>query len=247
MEPFTKTQLLWELGLSGVDFSREAVQVIEEQAQREDLAVKSQEMSGAIADTEQGTAWMTSAKALLLVDGHCEDDCHGATSPLSVVCASLARHFAGSHPYVVLQYYCNHQGIVVPHGLPAGPLGLIKSLLAQLLHQSDDVLQENLWLNVEICNKAVLEDIGGLCQLFESLTYYINRSKITVCVIDEIAQFERAHDGLGWADGMRQVAHSLLCLTRAPQGPNLRVMMTCADQSIMVSRDLRRGEKISLG
>lgn len=192
----------------------------------------------------QFNEWMQKdASRLLLIDGHCKTLSNGKTSPLSVLCASLASNFAESDSLVVLQYYCGHHGLD-SNGVPAGPLGLIKSLLAQLLQKPDNILPQKLEVDKELYDRVIPDDVDSLCELFGVFFSQTDPHKITLCIIDEIAEFEGELGG--WGPDMTLVAHQLRWIVHRYQGPQrLKVLMTSANKSAVVSQILEEDDKIS--
>lgn len=238
----TKEDLLLHLNLRKVGSVVEDVNRIRQQGTN--VASEGRELARKIMTTTQFTEWMQKDESrLLLVDGHCKSLGNSKTSPLSVLCASLASNFAEADSLVILQYYCGHHGLD-SIGLPAGPLGLIKSLLTQLLQKSDDVLPQNLQLDKELFDRVKLDDVDNLCEIFAVIFSQIDRNKITLCIIDEVAEFEGARGG--WNDAMSLVAFQLRWMVHQFQGPQrIKVLMTSANKSAVVSQILEENDKIS--
>ncbi|KAG6358453.1 hypothetical protein INS49_014337 [Diaporthe citri] len=238
----TKDNLLQHFKLSELGSVVEDVERIRQQGTN--VASEGRELARKIMTLAQFTEWMQKDESrLILVDGHCKSLGNGKTSPLSVLCASLASNFAESNALVILQYYCGHHGLD-SNGLPAGPLGLIKSLLAQLLRKSDDVLPKSLQLDRELYDRVEPDDVDGLCEIFGVVFSQIDPNKITLCIIDEVAEFEGARGG--WSDGMGSVAFQLRWMVHKFQGPQrLKVLMTSANKSTVVTQILEEDDKIS--
>lgn len=211
----TKDEVLLQLNLG--DFGSIVEDVDRIRQQGTNVASEGRELVRKIMNTTQFTELIQKDESRLIqVDGHCKDLGNGKTSPLSVLCASLASNFADSDSLVILQYYCGHHGLD-SNGLPAGPLGLIKGLLAQLLRKSDDVLPLNLQVDRELHDRAKPDDVDNLCELFAILFSQINPSKITLCIIDEVAEFEGARGG--WSNDMTLIAFQLRWMVHMFQGP----------------------------
>lgn len=238
----TKDDLLLRLNLGEVGSIVEDVDRIRQQGTN--VASEGRELARKIMTMAQFTEWVQEDYSrLLLVDGHCKDLGNGKTSPFSILCASLASNFAESNSLVILQYYCGHHGLD-SNGLPAGPLGLIRSLLAQLLQKPDDVLPQELEVDRELYDRVDPNDIDNLCEIFGVIFSQINRNKITLCIIDEIAEFEGERGG--WAHGMSLVAFQLRWMVHQFQGPQrLKVLMSSANKSAVVSRIFEDQDKIS--
>lgn len=238
----TKDELLLYLKLGEAGSVIEDVNRIRQQGTN--VAAEGRELARKIMVMAQFTEWMQKDESrMLLVDGHCKNLGNAKTSPLSVLCASLASNLAQSDSLVILQYYCGHYGLDT-NDLPAGPLGLIKSLVAQLLRKSDDVLPNNLQLDRELYERVKSDDVDSLCEIFAVLFSQIDRDKITLCIIDEIAEFEGERGQ--WGDGMSLIAFQLRWMVHKFPGPQrLKVLMTSANKSAVVSQILEENDKIS--
>lgn len=127
----SKTQLISHLGLSNIGSVEADVEIIRRQGAN--VAAEGLEHARKLMAMPQFNEWLSKdSPELLLVDGHCQNFGHGKTSPLSVFCASLASTLDQSESLVILQYFCGHH-VLDSNGIPGGPLGLIQSLLTQLL------------------------------------------------------------------------------------------------------------------
>lgn len=239
----TKTQLIERLGLSHSGSVAEDVEIIRRQGTN--VAAAGLEHARKLMAMAQFNEWLGNDDSeLLLVDGHCQNFGNAKTSPLSVFCASLASTLAQSESLVLLQYFCGHHTLD-SDSLPGGPLGLIKSLLGQLLHRPDDVLPRDVHLDRRLYDRADHDDVDHLCEIFGVLYSQINPAKITICILDGISEFEGA--GRGWLDGICLVADQLSYMVHHFEGPQkLKVLMTSANKSVMVSPRLREEERTSL-
>ncbi|KAJ4393273.1 hypothetical protein N0V93_002481 [Gnomoniopsis smithogilvyi] len=239
----SKIQLMARLDLSNTGSVEEDVEAIRRQGAN--VAAKGLEHARKLMAMAQFHEWLSDDNSrLLLVDGHCQNFGNGKTSPLSVFCASLASALGQSESLIILQYFCGHHALE-SGGIPAGPLGLIKSLLGQLLHQSDDVLPQSVEVDKRLYGMTDFDDVDCLCELFGMLFSQISPSKITICLLDEIAEFEGAH--YGWMSGMCLVADQLKYMVHHYDGPQkLKVLMTSANKSVMVSQKIPAEERASL-
>lgn len=238
----TKEELLLQLNLREVGSIVEDVDRIRRQGTN--VSSEGRELARKIMTTKQFTEWMQKDESrLLLVDGHCKNLGNRKTSPLSVLCASLASNLADSESLVILQYYCGHHGLD-SNGIPAGPLGLIKSLLFQLLRKSDSVLSQTLQLDKELYDRTDPDDVDNLCEIFGAVFPQIDPTKITLCIIDEIPAFEGSLRG--WSDDVSLIAHQLKRMVHKFPGPQkLKVLMTSANKSAVVSQILEEDDKMS--
>ncbi|KAJ4423131.1 hypothetical protein N0V82_002260 [Gnomoniopsis sp. IMI 355080] len=201
----SKTQLMKQLGLSNTGSVEGDVENIRRQGVN--VSTGGFEHARKLMAITQFNEWLGSDNSkFLLVDGHCQDFGYGKTSPLSVFCASLGSTLAQSESLVILQYFCGHHTLD-SGGISGGPVGLIKSLLGQLLHQPDDVLPQNVNIYKRLYDKEDHDDVDSLCEIFGLLFSQINPSKITICMLDEISEFEGARNG--WNSGICLVADQL--------------------------------------
>ncbi|KAG8158267.1 hypothetical protein KVR01_012028 [Diaporthe batatas] len=238
----SKEHLIQHLKLTEIDSVAEDIDRIRQQ--ESNVESEGRELARRIMSMEQFTEWITKDESkLLMLDGHCKNLGNGKTSPLSVLCASLASTLAQAQSLVILQYYCGHHALNTDH-LPSGPLGLIQSLLAQLLSKPDDILPKMLQIDKELYERALPDDIDSLCEIFGAVFTQIERNKITICIIDEIAEFEGAFGG--WDKSMSLVAFQLRWMVHKFQGPQrLKVLMTSANKSTAVSDLLEEDDKMS--
>lgn len=239
----SKALLMRHLGLSNSASVEEDVENIRRQGVN--VATGGLEHARKLMSMAQFNEWIVSdSSKLLLVDGHCQNFCHGKTSPLSVFCASLASTLSQSDSLVILQYFCGHHAFDTGER-SGGPLGLIKSLLGQLLQQPDDVLFQNVRIDKRLYDREDHDDVDSLCEIFGLLFSQINPSKVTILMLDEISEFEGARDG--WVSGICLVADQLEYMVHYFKGAQkLKVLMTSANKSVMVSPRLPVEERVSL-
>ena len=157
---------------------------------------------------------------ILLVDGHCHDQSLGKVSPLSVFCAALfdivsdphggpATHVPSQRPRVVLSFFCGQH--TTPASSLQGPLGLIRSLIDQLLMQwpeYDHVDLSFLAYEPELWGAVSQHDLPSLCYLFGRLLEQLRPDTIVYCIIDGISQFETSLKG--WRDSLGEVVNCFL-------------------------------------
>lgn len=243
MMVITKAQLAKHLKLSGIGFVDEDIERVRQQGTN--VASEGLEQARKILSMAQVAQWFSKDESqLLLVEGYCKNLGNGKTSPLSVFCASTASTLNESPSLAILQYFCGHHAWD-SNDLPAGPLGLIKSLLGQLLHKSHDVLPLNLHLDKKLFDRANPENVLDLCEIFASLYSQINPTKIMICIVDEIAEFEGERDG--WGERMCFIAYQLQWMVHKFEGPQMiKVLMTSANKSTLVSQILEQNDKVSV-
>ncbi|EAQ85540.1 hypothetical protein CHGG_09554 [Chaetomium globosum CBS 148.51] len=195
----------------------------------------------------EAPAW---ASDLILVDGHCGNVAADKVTPMSAICASLARtvmNFESNdnrdRPVpIVIHHFCG-QHLGRPNPLN-GPNGLIRNLVHQLLVQSHDV-QSHLAVPapyLEFIDEQLLAgiDYGGiprLCRLFSELFVRIDPSRPVFCIIDGVSELETTL--YGWQEDTVTIVDTLLALVKDLRpGPALRVLLTSPQRSATLAESV---------
>lgn len=137
----------------------------------------------------------TPLSAMLLVNG-CSDRAQAPStiSPVSFVCANLARTLRQRPDNITLLYFCG-QHLSLKDGL-CGPQGMLRSLMAQLILVS---IQQDLVLGQRQPRNAVplwfwearsRFDLVDLCQLFHWLLSLLPEWVGVICIADGISHYE---------------------------------------------------------
>jgi hypothetical protein len=184
----------------------------------------------------------TGSSDLLLVNGHLGDYCLGKISPLSVLSATFAS-MDKAPSLITLTHFCGlHTGLSDPMN---GCTGLMLSLVAQLVvYRQEDNNANQAWIEDALLEAAVSRNLGALCHLFQVLLEQVPPHMTVYCVIDDISQFETTLGG--WDEELSYVVRRLQYLTRRRRGSVLKVLMTTAQRSIKVFRQLDGDDSISL-
>lgn len=154
--------------------------------------------------------------ALLLVDGHCRSDGIGKTSPLSVWCASFIAALRKSPSLIVVQYFCGLN--TDSRRALSGPLGLVKSLIGQLLAYEYAGGPSTTHMEQETVEGGKKDDIVCLCEILKKLLLQLGKSRIVFCIIDIVCEFERK-SWKNWLQHLTQVFETLYDLVdRKKQG-----------------------------
>jgi hypothetical protein len=190
------------------------------------------------------------ASDLVLVDGHCGDVAADKVSPMSAICASLARVLTGRKrgsardrpAAMVLYHFCGQH--LTQRDTLRGPEGLIRSLVHQLLMQSGDV--ENCtprrqgqvpleFVDTELLWGVDEHDIASLCKLFSELVIRLHPARPVFCIIDGVSEIETALDG--WRGDTCLIVKELLGLVDDAHraGPGLRVLLTSSTRSAVLA------------
>ena len=199
---------------------------------------------------------------LLLVESHCADHSIGHLSPMSIFCAmfvsSRLQAIEAAQAYspentILLWAFCSQRmDLEEPF---AGPAGLLRSLLVQLLvswprtapQPNLDILDRipQLWLGVR------QHEVNALCQLFHEVMLQLPPDCKVLCILDGVSCYET--EAWGWEDELLVLTQCLRdCvydMQRARHRATLKVLLTCPEKSISIVRcveedcqlDLRAG------
>ncbi|KAH6640121.1 hypothetical protein F5144DRAFT_86192 [Chaetomium tenue] len=195
----------------------------------------------------EAPAWVSD---LILVDGHCGNVAADKVTPMSAICASLARTVMDperngdrDRPVpIVIHHFCG-QHLGRPNPLN-GPSGLIRNLVHQLLVQSHDV-EGHLAAPVpslDFIDEQLLAgiDYGGipsLCRLFSELFVRIDPSRPVFCIIDGVSELETTL--YGWQEDTVTIVDALLALVEDLRpGPALRVLLTSPQRSATLAESV---------
>lgn len=185
------------------------------------------------------------APGLLLVDGHCKEDCEGKVSPISVFCASLAAVMAQHPACMALHFFAGQHCFDDPGDQARGPRGLVRSLICQVLLYPNQPQPYLDWLTDTLINDVAEGDIGALCYLFTQLLQRVVGVSVVFCIVDSISEFERAQEG--WCDDLSIVFDHLssLCQSLRP-GVSFKLLFTSAEKSTQLVWQTDRSEQVSL-
>jgi hypothetical protein len=174
-------------------------------------------------------SWMASTEpAIMLVHGNFDITGPGRITALSVLCAMFALELrrsttANDEQIIVLHYFCGlHASRHNPLDSLAGPNGLIRSILAQ-------ILQINRRYNLDFINtRSFVHDLEThnlqmLCHTFHQLIEQLPRKVTVVCILDGLSEFASQQFSADLAD----VLHILNRLVTHPAlRPNFKLLGT---------------------
>lgn len=139
-------------------------------------------------------AYMTEdlSSAPLLINGNEDLSCAEGLSPLSLVAARLAHISGQSEASFVLKYFCGEHGPYTDNSLASSPVGMMTSLVGQLISQMLDkaikvdlsFLTEVYWANLKKLKLATL------CTIFKELTSQLPPGTVLLCILDEVRLYE---------------------------------------------------------
>lgn len=202
---------------------------------------------------------MSDSSDLLLVEAHSADYTTGHLSPMSIFCAMFvssrlqaaqASQGVSSENNLLLWAFCSERMDL--GGSFAGPTGLVRSLIVQLLvswprtapqphvHHLERI--PNLWLDVKQHN------ISALCQLFHELLQQLPPTCKVVCIIDGVSCYET--EAWGWESGLLMLIQCLRdCvydMQRARYRAALKVLLTSPVKSISVVHMIEEAHQLDL-
>jgi hypothetical protein len=193
--------------------------------------------------------WMDRSQSqsdLLLVDGRAGDFMDGKISPLSVFTVLFKTTMDMHSDSMVIYHFCGLHSHVSDS--ICGPVGMIRSFIAQLLFQlsprHDWIMQLPLD-SEDFLESIARHDISVLLELLRGIIYSFPSSLVLYCIIDGIEEFET--DLGGWEEQLHLII-VFLQATIEPRikGPRLRVLITSGHKSIKIFRDIAANACISL-
>ncbi|KAE8152985.1 hypothetical protein BDV25DRAFT_47977 [Aspergillus avenaceus] len=180
-----------------------------------------QSLSQQVLSSNEFLRWMqTSHAETLFVQGDCSIVGPGRVTPLSALCATLSLNLSKHSDSLVLHFFCGlHES---PSSSTAGPSGLIRSLIAQLLLTRAtfglDFINTRAFAE-SICSHSVYD----LCHTFRQLIEQLPKSAVVVCIIDGIVRFESD----AWFADLMEVIHTLNQILANPAlHPVIKLLVT---------------------
>jgi hypothetical protein len=163
--------------------------------------------------------WLVSTtSSTLLINGSCPST--RARSPITFFCARLIDSLSSkdNENFLVLHFFCGQHisSVTDPN---ATPLGMMNSLLAQLL-----LLYPDFEISHQDLTSISPNTLDSVIQLFKKLVAQLEPSMMVFCIIDGISLYE---DAARLAD-TRKVVHALaeLGARDVAMGPTFKLMLT---------------------
>lgn len=183
---------------------------------------------------------------LILVNGYLSGLTKGKISPLSVLAATLASMHRVSSRLVILSHFCGLH--ISPRDPMAGPKGMLRSLIAQLIFiQRGEHALTTIALDEGLVHQILNHNLTGLCDVFRALLMQVHTQMTVYCVLDSVSEFETSL--LGWENEICDVVYFLQTIMMAGQqgfGPKVKFLLTAANKSIKIYRQLSPEDCISL-
>ena len=209
-----------------------------------DFGSASQGQARYLVQTIQFKNWLHSPRSeLLIVDANLDFHQTDKISPISVIGATLSLSVMKLQPAISLHFFCGqHLG---GDDMLRGPLGLLRSLISQLLlhsnilgHLNVDFITDHVYLNE-------LQALGlePLCDVFLQLIRRLSPDMTVFCIIDGISWYEQD----AWDDGMHLILRSLNGMANDPQlVPRFKVLLTSTSKCRSVEGWTMSSQRISL-
>lgn len=180
--------------------------------------------------------------SILLVDGHCQDECDGKISPISVFCASLAATLAHYPALMVLHFFAG-QHTFFDDGPASGPRGMMRSLICQVLlypNQPSPCLEQ---VSDQWVQNIADGNINALCWLFKELLKRVANVTTILCIVDNVSDYEEH-----WFEDLKLMLNWFRSVPdELKPGVNLKLLMTSAWKSTkLVYETDRSSEYLSL-
>jgi hypothetical protein len=218
-------EALWSLLHVEKELEKIDVDVVEDK--QESLPWTDRGRAGPIVNTEQFKTWMVSPRpATLLMHGDCAS--LGGVSALSLLCSTLTQALRRRSNFLSLSFFCGLHD--EEDGQYYGGAAVLRSFIAQLLCQQPfDTRNIQHYVNIAGAERG---QVASLCQIFGWLVRQLPAELTIVCIIDEIAYYERD----AAVDEMLEV---LAYITQTMYDSNHRATLKILSTSTIAVREMR--------
>ncbi|KAK0624115.1 hypothetical protein B0T14DRAFT_565417 [Immersiella caudata] len=184
---------------------------------------------------------------LVLVEGNFDAALQGKLSSLSVFCGSFIEARKAPN-FLVLYHFCGlHSHISDPL---SGPGGMVGGLISQLLrwHESFGT-SLTITLSDPQYGELGSHQLRSLLALFRELVQQTPTGMTLYCLVDGISEFETTNHN--WESELCDAVGSLQTIVNdlsriSASGPAFKVLLTAAQRSITVSRQINVDDQIAL-
>lgn len=190
-----------------------------------------------IIQGEELSNWIYSdAPTALFVEGamSCSFD---RNTPLSFLCTELIGSLRDQGPAAIVHFFCG------PHtsmkDLLPGPIGLIRSLLAQVIHLYPPVLD---FISRRVRSQLEGLHLGTLCDCFCRLVRKMPADTVVICIIDGISFFETRE----WISGCREIMSQLRGLLDEDVIPVFKLLVTSPVRSRYLGGEFSESNRLKL-
>lgn len=197
--------------------------------QRSDLWTESSDPSYVLGLLE-GDAfrqWHTEKNSKpLFVEGTLSTLSSRRASPLSLLCSQLIKLQEHDPQATVLYFFCGHHTATTDS--LAGPSGMLRSLIRQVLRAYPDLKLNFLSPKLRSQLTTMSPDVRSLCTCFRHLVNQINPSDQVFCIIDGICFFEKRE----WSEPCRKAVDELFEITQDEElYPIIKLFLTSPSRS----------------
>jgi hypothetical protein len=159
--------------------------------QSEEFDSASKSVGAIILASIQFQNWLAGTGSdLIYIESHLDSSRSGKTSPISYFCGNMVQLFrrrdAGTT--ITLHFFCGEH--VASNDELAGPRGLIRSILAQLLHSWPSAHLDAVNLGGFDGNREALSTVT-LCEIFALVVRKLPQHMTLFCIVDDLAGFEK--------------------------------------------------------
>ena len=210
--------------LSILSFDSHTIRRDVEDALRQVTAIplSDQDRTAAIIQHDSMDRWLKDADSgALLVHGNCRR--HDGICPTTIASALLVSFFVKFRNFITLYWFCGSHA----NGPSCNALGMVQSLICQLLHVS------SLDYKLDKQHKSDIKDLKKMLELLKKLLQQVPNDTVVVCIIDGISHYEGEHQH---GDTCRTIRR-LVRLTRAGGEPVLKLLITSPTRTVHVHRE----------
>ncbi|KAI1858928.1 uncharacterized protein JN550_012286 [Neoarthrinium moseri] len=170
----------------------------------------------------------------LLVNGRADLASADSLSPLTLVAGTLAQASRDEDSVFVLCYFCNNHRPDFMPSIAASSIGLLSSLVGQLIQQ---MLSRGMAIDLSSLEPHEWKKIQGLeldvlWKAFRKLTSQLPSGSVLICIIDEISRFETA----SLSEDTDRLARRLTRLVRNSDSIVFKLLFTCHGRALGVSQ-----------
>lgn len=176
--------------------------------------------------------WLTenTYSRALLVNGHSDLSSVEGRSPLSLVDAQLIAISENVASAFVIRYFCGLHTQNLDPTTASSPLGMMLSLVGQLLSQ---ILEREIDVDLSNFDKADMKDIKShnliaLHVLFAELVHQLPPKALLVCVLDEVYLYETGE----FEEDTDAVMRHLTWLVSNTTEVTFKLLVTCRGRAL---------------
>ncbi|KAH6639085.1 hypothetical protein C7974DRAFT_387829 [Boeremia exigua] len=194
---------------------------------RESLPWADRGRAGHVVNMDQFKTWMISPEpAALLLHGHCVSV--GGATALSILCSTLTGALRQKPGFLALTHFCGlHEEV---EGQYYGGVALLRSFIAQLLCQQPFDTRD-IQYSVDLAS-AEQGQVAGLCQVLGWLINRLPQETTLICIIDEIAYYERDA-------AVDETLEAMTYISQLMYDPRLRTTIKVLATSTIAVREMR--------